>query len=152
MRFQTIWMQDTSPLFKLATTSLNLPCTWNGLLSIVCLSIFLANIWWHFGPMPNSTMWLRMSRTLHCLDSSRPIRILTSLLLEHITIFIRNFPRSSSGTKVKQSGRFANDTRPLDTCTPSLSLLVKPFIYVFCSLWLKILIFLTIQSQSETHV
>jgi hypothetical protein len=152
MRFQTIWMQDISPLPRLATISLSFPSTWNGLLSIACLYIFLANIWWHFGQMPSSTMWLRMSRTLHYLHDSRPIKILTSLLLERMTIFIRNSPRSLSGTKAKQSGRFVNDTRPLDGCTLFLSLLAKPFICSFCSLWSKVLIFLTIQSQSETHV
>jgi hypothetical protein len=69
-----------------------------------------------------------------------------------MTIFIRNSPKGLSGTQAKQSGRFINDTRPLDVCTLFLSLLAKPFICVFCSLWSKVLIFLNIQSQSETHV
>ena len=80
-----------------------------------------------------------MSRTLNRLDGSRQTRILTSFLLEHMTITIRSFPRGLFGTSSKLHGQFIKDTRPLDACISSLPLLERHSICIFCSPWSKVI-------------
>ena len=91
-------MPDTSPLLKHVIISLNFLCIWSGLLSIVYQFISQVNNLWCFMLVLKLIKWSRMPRILNCLDGSRQIKTLISLLLEHIISFIRTFQRTLSGS------------------------------------------------------
>ena len=131
-------MPDTYPPLKPATTYLNSLYTWSGQLSIIFPFIFLIVSLWFFRLKLRLRIWLTISRTLSYLNDSRPIKILILLLLELIIISIKTFQRTLFGTSVKLFGRLIIDTKPLDTYTLFLPLLVKHFICIFCLLWSKV--------------
>jgi len=143
MRFIPILMPDISPPLKHATISLSSLYTWNDLLSIVCPFIFLANSLWCFVLMLKLIKWFKMPKTLDYLDGSKQIKILISLLLEHMIFCIRTFQGILSGILAMLYEKFINDTRPLDTCMLLIQIKERSSTCVFCLPWPKVRLTIT---------